>query len=324
MPKLPFTPDPYVVGILAAVAGAAVLPVSGSMVAPFGVFTKIVIGLLFFLYGARLAREAVIAGMLHWRLHLFALSVTFVFFPIVGFVAGQLMAGVFTSALMLMGVLYLTTLPSTIQSSVAFVSSARGSVATAVCTASASNLIGVVLTPLLVGVIMKAKGVHVPTSAVVSIVVQVLLPFVAGQLLHPWLGPWTARNRFVLSLFDRGSIILLVYGAFSAAVVGGVWRQISLRDLAIVAAFDAALLASVLLGITRLARRLGFTVEDEIVIAFCGSQKGIATGVPLANILFPAAQAGLILVPVMIYHQFQLISCAVLAQRYARRPALPK
>jgi solute carrier family 10 (sodium/bile acid cotransporter), member 7 len=314
-----FGPDPYVIGILAAVAAASVLPVSGSVVAPFSVFTKVIIGLLFFLYGARLAREAVLAGLMHWRLHLFVLAVTFGIFPLIGAGAGQLLDGVFASGLLLTGVLYLTCLPSTIQSSVAFVATARGAVAAAVCTASASNLIGVVVTPLLVGVLLRTQGVHVPLSAVESIVGQVLLPFLAGQIAHPWLGPSMQRHGRLLTFYDRGSIILLVYAAFSAAVVAGVWRQISLRDLALVALFDAVLLASVLLGITRLARRLGFAVEDEIVIAFCGSQKGLATGVPLAGLLFPAAQAGLILVPVMIYHQFQLISCAVLAQRYARR-----
>lgn len=315
-----FKPDPYVVGILSAVAVAAVLPVHGALVQPFSLFTKVVIGLLFFLYGARLSREAVLAGVLHWRLHLLVLSITFVLFPLVGVGAGWALAGVFASPLILAGVLYLCTLPSTIQSSVAFVATARGAVATAVCTASASNLLGVVVTPLLVGVIMRTQGVHVPLSAIQAIVIQVLVPFIAGQLLHPWLGAWTARQKKVLSYFDRGSIILLVYGAFSAAVVAGVWKQVSWRDLLIVVAFDLALLALVLLGVTRAAKRLGFKIEDEIVIAFCGSQKGLATGVPLANLLFPAAQVGLILVPVMIYHQFQLIACAMLAQRYARRP----
>lgn len=316
-----FRPDPYVLGILAAVVVAAVVPISGLAVAPFGVFTKIVIGALFFLYGARLAREAVVAGLLHWRLHLFVLSVTFALFPLVGMAIGSLFEHAFASSLMLTGVLYLTCLPSTIQSSVAFVANARGSVATAVCTASASQLIGVFLTPLLVGVLLRTQGVHVPLSALESIVLQVLAPFIVGQIVHPWLGAWTARNRFVLTLFDRGVIILMVYGAFSAAVVAGVWREITWRDLGLTAIIAAVLLALVLLGLTRLAHRLGFKVEDEIVIAFCGSQKGLTIGIALAGLLFPPAQAGLIVVPVMIYHQFQLISCAALAQRYAKRPA---
>ncbi|MDB5452259.1 MAG: bile acid:sodium symporter [Caulobacteraceae bacterium] len=318
---LKFRPDPYIVGILAAVALAAVLPVSGAAIAPFSLFTKFVIAGLFFLYGARLAREAVIAGMLHWRLHLLVLAVTFVAFPLVGVGIGKLFAGAFASTLMLTGVLYLTCLPSTIQSSVAFVANACGAVATAVCTASASQMVGVFITPLLVGLLLRTQGVHVPLSAVEGILLQVLAPFVVGQVVHPWLGAWAARNKGLLSLFDRGVIVLMVYGAFSAAVVAGVWRQITWRDLALTTVIAGALLAIALFGLTRLARRFGFPVEDEIVIAFCGSQKGLTIGIALAGLLFPPAEAGLIVVPVMIYHQLQLISCAALAGRYAKRPA---
>ncbi|CAN5150759.1 bile acid:sodium symporter [soil metagenome] len=320
MPKFTtFRPDPYIVGILAAVAIAAFLPVHGSWVPPFSLFTKVVIGLLFFLYGARLPREAVIAGLMHWRLHILVLTGTFLVFPLVGAAAGRLLAGVFASPLMLAGVLYLSCLPSTIQSSVAFVASARGNVATAVCTASASNLFGVIATPLLVGLVMRTQGVHVPLSAVEAIIVQVLLPFVLGQIVHPWLAAWTQRHRFVLTLFDRGSIILLVYGAFSAAVVAGVWRQVSWADLGVVVVFDAILLAAALIALTRASRALKFSIEDEVVVVFCGSQKGITVGVALSSLLFAPGDAGLIVLPLMIYHQFQLITCAALARRYAQR-----
>jgi sodium/bile acid cotransporter 7 len=303
------------------VALAALAPVHGWAAAPFAMFTKAAIAALFFLYGARLARDAVLAGLLHWRLHLFVLAVTFVVFPLFGLVIGKAFAGLFVSGLMLSAVLYLTCLPSTIQSSVAFVATARGSVATAVCTASASQLFGVFLTPLLVGLMLSTQGVHVPLSAIEGIVLEVLVPFVVGQLLYPWLGGWTARHKFVLSLFDRGVIVLMVYSAFSAAVVTGVWRQITWRDLLLTAAICAVLLAIILFGLIRLSRQFGFTIEDETVIAFCGSQKGLTIGVALAGFLFPAREAGIIVLPVLIYHQFQLISCAALAQRYARRPA---
>ena len=262
-----------------------------------------------------------LAGLLHWRLHLLVLGVTFAAFPLVGLAIGKAFAGAFASSLMLTGVLYLTCLPSTIQSSVAFVANARGAVATGVCTASASQLVGVFLTPLLVGLLLRTQGVHVPVSAVEGIVLQVLAPFVVGQLVHPWLGDWAGRNRFLLSLFDRGVIVLMVYGAFSAAVVAGVWRQITWRDLGLTALIAAGLLALALIGLTWAVRKLRFSVEDEIVIAFCGSQKGLTIGIALAGLLFPPAQAGLIVLPVMIYHQFQLISCAALAGRYAKRPA---
>jgi sodium/bile acid cotransporter 7 len=313
-------PDPYVVGILAAVAVAAVLPVHGALVAPFGLFTKVVIGILFVLYGARLSREAVVAGILHWRLHALALTVTFVFFPLVAVISGHMLDGVFASPLILTGLLYMCCLPSTIQSSVAFVASARGNVAAAVCTASMSNLIGVIVSPLLVAALLSTQGAHVSLGAVQGVVVQILLPFIAGQLLYPQLGGWAARNRTLLSYFDRGSIMLLVYGAFSAAVVGGVWKQVGWSDLGLAAVFDATLLAVVLYTLARVARALGFVVADEVVVLFCGSQKGITVGVSMASLIFPAPQVGLILVPLMIYHQFQLIACAALAQRYARRP----
>jgi sodium/bile acid cotransporter 7 len=182
-------------------------------------------------------------------------------------------------------------------------------------------LFGVFLTPLLVGLMLRAQGVHVPLSAVEGIILQVLAPFAVGQLVYPWVGGWAGRHKFVLSLFDRGVIVLMVYGAFSAAVVAGVWRQITWRDLILTAAICAVLLAIILLALIRLARLFGFTVEDETVVAFCGSQKGLTIGVALAGLLFPASEAALIVMPVLIYHQFQLISCAALAQRYARRPA---
>lgn len=313
-------PDPYILGILAAVAAAALLPVHGAAVAPFKLFTQVAVALLFFLYGARLSREAVVAGVGNWRLHVTALTVTFVAFPLVGVASSGLLDRLLASPLMLMGVLYLCCLPSTIQSSVALVSSARGDVAAAVCTASASNLVGVFASPLLVGLILQAQGAGVSIDAVRSIVLQLLVPFVAGQAMRRWIGPWTERHKRILGLYDRGTILLIVYGAFSAAVVAGVWRQVSLPDFAVVAAFCLVLLNLALIGLRKGARALGFPVKDEIVLTFCASQKGIAAGVPMAALIFPPAEAGLILLPVLIYHQFQLIGCAILAQRYAQRP----
>jgi solute carrier family 10 (sodium/bile acid cotransporter), member 7 len=252
-------------------------------------------------------------------LHALALTVTFVVFPLVGIAVSGLLDRLLASSLMLVGALYLCCLPSTIQSSVALVSSARGDVAAAVCTASASNLVGVFASPLLVGLILHAKGAGVSIEAVQSIVLQLLVPFVLGQLVRRWIGPWTERNRAVLAFFDRGTIVLLVYSAFSAAVVAGVWRQVSGADFAVIGAFDLALLCAALFGLSTLARRLGFQVRHEIVLTFCASQKGIAAGVPMAALIFPPAAAGMILLPVLIYHQFQLVGCALMARRYARR-----
>lgn len=279
------------------------------------------VALLFFLYGARLSREAVIAGLTRWRLHLLALTTTFIAFPLVGLALGPIIGFLFPTALIAAGVIYLCCLPSTIQSSVTFVAAARGDVAAAVCSASASNIVGVFLTPLLVGLMLHARNGEASVQAMEAIVVQLLLPFIAGQLMRRWLGPWTVRNSRALGLFDKGVILLIVYGAFSAAVVAGVWRQVSLSELAVLALFCAVLLGLALAALRAASRALRFPPAEEIVAIVCGSQKGLAAGVPMASLLFAPAEVGLILLPVMIYHQLQLIACAFLAQAYARRSA---
>ena len=212
-----------------------------------------------------------------------------------------------------------TTSPSTIQSSVALVASARGDVAAAVCSASLSNIIGVFLAPALVAILMHAQGATVSPQAVRSILIQLLIPFIAGQLAHRWLGAALTRFKTALTAYDRFTIMLIVYGAFSAAMVGGVWKQVEPLQLIALVILCAALFALIMTLAIVSARRLGFKTEDEIVVAFCGTQKGMAAGVPMAALIFPAPQVGLILLPVLVYHQLQLIACAAMASRYNQR-----
>lgn len=316
--KLP-RPDPYIVGIFCAVVLAAILPVRGWAVAPYGLATKIAVALLFFLYGARLPREVVLAGLIRWRLHLLTLGITFIFYPLVGLATLALPEAILGSALTA-GFVYLCCMPSTIQSSVALVATARGDIAAAVCSASASNLLGVVLSPILVGVLIHSQsGGGVSIEAIQGIVLQLLLPFGIGQLVHPWLGGWTQRNKKWLAPYDRATILMIVYGAFSAAVVGGVWREVTWPQIIVLTVMCGLLLALVMVLSIRAARAAGFPVSDEIVVAFCGTQKGLAAGVPMAALLFPPAAVGLMVLPLMIYHQLQLVACAVMAGRYARR-----
>ena len=133
-----------------------------------------------------------------------------------------------------------------------------------------------------------------------------------------------ARHARLVSYTDRGSILLVVYGAFSAAVVGGLWSQVSGRELAVLLAICVVLLATVLTATLMIARAMKFSIEDRIVVVFCGSKKGLATGVPMASILFPAASVGFIVLPVMLFHQIQLMACAVIAQRYGARDPSPR
>lgn len=316
--KLP-RPDPYIVGIVCAVLLAAVWPVRGVAVAPYGLATKIAVALLFFLYGARLPRDVVFAGLIRWRLHLLTLGITFVFYPLIGVAALAMPEAMLGSALTA-GFVYLCCMPSTIQSSVALVATARGDIAAAVCSASASNLIGVVLSPVLVGLLIHSQGGGgISVAAIQGVVLQLLLPFAVGQLLHPWLGGWTQKNKRWLAPYDRATILMIVYGAFSAAVVGGVWREVTWPQIAVLTALCGLLLSLVMTLSIRAARAAGFPAADEIVVAFCGTQKGLAAGVPMAALLFPPAAVGLIVLPLMIYHQLQLMACAVMAGRYARR-----
>ncbi|MET3665669.1 sodium/bile acid cotransporter 7 [Caulobacter sp. 1776] len=309
--------EPYVVALFGMVVLASFLPVRGGAAHGLSLVVKLAIALLFFLHGAKLSREAVVAGITHWRLHLLILAFTFVMFPILGLIASK--AGILPSTLAA-GMLFLCCLPSTVQSSIAFTSIARGNVAAAVCAASASNLFGIFITPVLVGLLMHTQGGAAGGwSSVRDIVIQLLLPFIVGQLARPLVARWVEKHKALVGYVDRGSILLVVYAAFSEAVVGGIWHRVSVAEMVVLLAACCALLAIVLAVTTYVPRALGFAKEDEITIMFCGSKKSLATGVPMANILFPGPTAGIIVLPLMIFHQIQLMACSIIAQHYAKR-----
>jgi sodium/bile acid cotransporter 7 len=312
--------DTYLLLIVSMVVAASFLPARGEAAVGFGWATKIAIGLVFFLHGARLSREAVIGGLTHWRLHLVVLGATYLLFPLLCLGIAALPAWITPPALA-GGIVFLGCLPSTIQSSIGFTVIARGNVAAAVAAASASNLLGIVLTPILVGLLLHARGA-ISAGSAWAIVLQLLFPFVAGQLLRRWLGGWVSRHAKLVQIVDRGSILLVVYTAFSSAVVEGVWSQIGALDLARLLVICSVLLGAVLAATFFAARSLRFATADEIAIVFCGSKKSLASGVPMAGVLFPAATAGLALLPLMLFHQIQLMACAVIAQQYAKRADL--
>jgi sodium/bile acid cotransporter 7 len=310
-------PDWYLVLIIGMAAAASVAPARGDFASALGWVSKIAIGMVFFLHGARLSREAVFRGLAHWRLHLLILATTFGLFPLLCAGLARLPAWI-TPPELASGIVLLGCLPSTIQSSVAFVGVARGNVPAAVASASASNMLGVFVTPLLAGLLMHAKGA-VSSDAFWSILMQLLVPFVAGQLVRPWIGAFVARHNKTLSKLDRGTILLIVYVAFSGAVVAGVWQRLGAFDLLRLLVICLALLAAVLAATTVAARMLGFDKADEIAIVFCGSKKSLASGAPIAAALLSPAVAGVAMIPLMIFHQVQLMACAALAQRYAQR-----
>ncbi|HMF67644.1 MAG TPA: bile acid:sodium symporter family protein [Phyllobacterium sp.] len=315
--KSRFLPDTFTLLLVSTVVFASFMPIGGIAADYFGLATKFAIGLLFFLHGARLSREVVVAGLLHWKLHITILAATFVLFPLLGLSTSVLVPEILSPSLYA-GIIFLCVLPSTVQSSIAFTSMAGGNVPAAICAASASNIFGMFLTPLLAGVLLTASG-HAGFSfdALQSILLQLLAPFVLGQILQPWIGNFIRSKNKILMPVDRGSILMVVYGAFSASVNEGLWQTTSLHDLGILLVIDIVILAIVLAVTMFGSRLLGFSRPDEIAITFCGSKKSLASGVPIANVLFAGQAIGSIILPIMLFHQIQLIVCAVIARRYA-------
>lgn len=313
--------DTFLLAMAATVAVAAVFPARGAFADVMAVAAKAVIALLFWLYGARLSPGQAWQGVKRWQLHLLVLATTFVVFPLLGLAARALVPWLLNRDLY-NGLLFLCLVPSTVQSSIAFTSIARGNVSAALVSASLSNIVGIGLTPLLVVLLMDTQGgAQLDATAVRDVAVQLLLPFVAGQLMRPWVADWVIRHAVLTKLVDRGSILLVVYTAFSMGMAAHIWASVDTWQLAVVALVSTVLLA-VVLGFTGLLGRVvGLDRGDRIVLLFCGSKKSLASGLPMALVFFPAATVGVIMLPLMIFHQIQLIVCSVIASRLSRGDA---
>ncbi|MFJ8758397.1 bile acid:sodium symporter family protein [Streptomyces cyaneofuscatus] len=310
--------DAYILALVGTVVLAALLPARSTAADVAGGASTGAVALLFFLYGARLSTAEALDGLKHWRLHLTVLACTFLVFPLLGLASKGLVPFVLAPELQA-GFLFLCLVPSTIQSSIAFTSIARGNVPAAICAGSFSSLTGIFLTPLLAALLLGSAGGGFSADSLLKIVLQLLVPFLAGQLLRRWVGGFLTRHRKVLGLVDRGSILLVVYTAFSEGMVAGIWSQVTPVRLGALLAAEAVLLA-VMLALTWYgARRLGFGREDRIAIQFAGSKKSLAAGLPMASVLF-GAHASLAVLPLMLFHQMQLMVCAVIAKRRSRDP----
>ena len=319
MKRPAFVPDDFTLLLIATVALATLLPAAGAVASFFEGFTTFAIGLLFFLHGAKLSRDAIKAGITHWRLHVLVFACTFVLFPLLGVALRPLLLPLVTTQLYT-GILFLCVLPATVQSAIAFTSMARGNIPAAVCSASASTMLGVFVTPVLVSlIVLPHAAASNPLDSIVRILLQLMLPFAVGHLARPWISGFLHRRKQLLGIVDRGSILLVVYTAFSAAVIEGLWKQVPLLALAGLLVVCAVLLGAALFLTGWMARRFGFDKADEITIVFCGSKKSLASGIPMAKVLFPAHLVGATVLPLMLFHQMQLMVCAVLAARYARR-----
>ncbi|HEY4456457.1 MAG TPA: bile acid:sodium symporter family protein [Pseudonocardiaceae bacterium] len=309
--------DPFILSILAAVALGCVLPVRGIGAIVGAHATTVAIGLLFFLYGARLSPAQAWAGVKHWRLHVTVFAATFVLFPVLGIAARLLVPSVLTPTLYT-GVVLLCAAPSTVQSSIALTGIAKGNVAAAICSASFSSLVGIVLTPVLIALLAHGQST-LSAASIGEIVLQLLVPFLLGQLARRWIVDWLLAHRTVTAIVDRGSILLVVYTAFSAGVVAGSWHQLNLERFGGLVGVDGVLLAIALVTTWFVGGRLGFDRPDRITIMFCGSKKSLSAGISMAGVLFAGHAISLIVLPLMLFHQIQLMVGASLARRFAAR-----
>lgn len=309
--------DPFLLSLLSTVAIASLFPCYGFGITFFNGLAAFAIAVMFFLQGARLSRQAMIEGLLHWRLHALIFACTFIIFPFLGLALHYIFPHLVLPG-MWTGIIFLCCLPSTVQSSIAFTSIARGNVPAAICSATASNILGIFITPILVGLIFKNQHHSMLSSGNLDIVYQLLLPFILGQLSQPWIKEWALCNRRLLSFSDRGSILIVVYTAFSEAVNMGLWHRLDVMQFIYIILIDVILLFLILLISYGLSKLFRFSLADRISIVFCGSKKSLASGIPIANVLLPSSMVGMIILPLMIFHQIQLFVVALLAQYFNR------
>lgn len=313
--------DPFLLLMIAAVVLATAFPATGQMAVFVDGLGTFGVALLFFLHGAALSPKTILAGLKQWQLHLFILTTTFVVFPLIVQPLRLLPQSIVPADLML-GFLYLGVLPSAVSSSIAYTAMARGNVPAAVCNSAGSNVFGLLLTPFLMSLLIDSSAASAMDlgRTFQDVCLQLLLPFGLGQIAHLWIGGWLGRNKTFLSNYDQWVIVLIIYSAFSQSVTAGLWQVLPLSGLLAAVVICTILLIVVVLFTTQGAKFLGFTREDEIAAVFCGSKKSLASGLPLAQVLFAGAPGfGMIVLPIMLYNQIQIMLGAILARRYLRQ-----
>ena len=306
--------DPMVRLILAAIALAFAVPVGGAWREAAQWVSNAAVFLLFFLNGVRLPRREVLAGLTNHRLLWPLTAWCFGAMAAGGWLVWQLGGG-WMPPLVALGFLYLGCLPSTVQSATAYSSLAGGNVASSVVAAALLNVLGVFITAPLFALLAGTQGGGLHAGGLLKVIGILLVPFVLGQIAQGWLGGWVRDRRQLVTWFDRGSIAIAVYVAFSGAVEQRFWARIDLAGWGWLAGGTAVLLAFGHAGAWALGGALRLSRADRISMLYAGAQKSIAMGAPLASVLFAPAAAGVILLPILLYHLAQLVLAAPIAAR---------
>jgi solute carrier family 10 (sodium/bile acid cotransporter), member 7 len=306
--------DPMVKLIVFATLLATLLPAQGMAKELVQYLANTMVFVLFLLYGLKLARRDVLAGLGNMRL---LGPLTLWVFGVMAF-AGWLLWHTTMPWLppaLALGFLYLGVLPSTVQSATVYTSIAGGNVASSVVAAALLNLLGVIISAPLFSLLAGTGGGHFSMASFGKVATLMLLPFVIGQMAQGWFGDWVREHKRPLSWLERGSIGVAVYSAFSGAVNNGLWHAVDLAGWAGLALGCAALLLLGYGGSWLLGHALRLNHGDRVAMIFAGAQKSVAMGAPLATVLFPAATAGIVLLPLLAYHLLQMVVAAPVAAR---------
>lgn len=308
-------PDPFLTAILLALIVGLVWPAGEALRENISLAGDIAVGGLFFLYGMRLRTTEIIRGLTNVKVQGLIAAFTYIVFPVLGFLTHPVLEPILGDGFAL-GFFYLTLLPSTIQSSVAFTSIARGDTPAALCAATISNIAGIFITPAFVVLLLGTESTS--AGSMNRIIVQLLLPFIVGQFLQPLAGDFMRKHRRALKVYDQGTIVLIVLGATLSSTALGVWEGVTARQIALIILASIILLAIMLPGSWFSAKALGIDRPGQVAVMMCGSKKSLSTGLPMAQALFPTSIVGAVMVPVIAFHQIQLMVCATLASRLGR------
>lgn len=316
-----FLPDGFISGILFMIVFARLVPgigAEGSTI-ELSMIIKAGIAFLFFFYGLKLSPENLKNDLSNWRLHLLIQLITFVFFPFLLLLVYPFFKGS-PQEILWLAVFFLAALPSTVSSSVVMVSIAGGNIPSAIFNASISGVIGILITPAWMGIFLDQQTDAFSFGEVIlDLVFQILIPVTIGLLLHRFWGNWANRNKARINLFDKSVILAIVYRSFSESFENGIFS--SIPNYQLVALFAAVVLVFFIVfeGTKKLTKLMKFNREDRITVLFCGSKKSLVHGSVMVGVLFAGSDLGsLFLVPVMIYHAFQLFYISLVARRYGR------
>ncbi|WP_366187402.1 bile acid:sodium symporter family protein [Flavobacterium ovatum] len=314
--------DSFLLMIGAMILLAYFFPMPGMIKEPVSLeeIANVGVSLIFLFYGLRLSVEKLKAGLVNWKMHIIVQLTTFLFFPLLVLAFRPLFMNT-EYELLWLGVFFLAALPSTVSSSVVMVSIAKGNIPAAIFNSSISSLIGVVVTPLWVGLfIASVTGDFDVTQIFIKLILQVLLPVIIGICLNSRFGALAEKYKKQLKQFDQAIILTIIYTSFCKSFSEHIFEGFTAFELAALAVAMMTLFLVVFFCVGLLSTLFGFSVKDRITVLFCGSKKSLVHGTVMSKVLFPHSTiTGIILLPLMLYHALQLTAASIIAQKMARR-----